>query len=164
MLSHLDYCNRLLLWSTKYNLNKLQMIQNMGCRVIFKTGKYTHVTPLFMEVHWLSVPDRITYKIQVLMFKCIHGLALKYLSDLVVSAHNRELRSSTQNKLPVSHYRTSQTIHHLSHLWVPDYGTLYHSRLETFKLQLYLRGTLRPCFSLKPMLTDNRLFLTNCNI
>ena len=81
----------------------------MGCRVIFKAGKYTHVTPLFMELHWLSGPDRITYQILVLMFKCIHGLALKYLSDLVVSAHNRELRLSTQNKLPVSHYRTSQT-------------------------------------------------------
>ena len=108
-LSHLYYCNSLLLGSTKYNLNKLQMIQNMGCRVIFKAGKYTHVTPLFMELHWLSVVDRITYKILVLMFKCIHGLAPKYLSDLVVSAHSRELRSSTQNKLPVSSYRTSQT-------------------------------------------------------
>ena len=81
----------------------------MECTVIFKAGKYTHVTPLFMELHWLSVPDRITYKFLVLMFKCIHGLAPKYLSDLVVSVHNRELRLSTQNKLPVSHYRTSQT-------------------------------------------------------
>ena len=60
VLSHLDYCNSLLLGSTKYNLNELQMIQNMGCRVIFKAGKYTHVTPLFMELHWLSVLDRIT--------------------------------------------------------------------------------------------------------
>ena len=109
VLSHLDYCNSLLLGSTKYNLNKLQMIQNMGCRVIFKAGKYTHVTPLFMGLHWLSVLDRIMYKILVLMFKCINGLAPKYLSDLVVSAYNRELRSSTQNKLPVSHYRTFQT-------------------------------------------------------
>ena len=109
VLSRLDYCNSLLLGSTKYNLNKLQIIQNMGCRVIFKAGKYAHVTPLFMELHWLSVPDRITYKILVLLFKCIHGLAPKYLSDLVVSAHNRELRSSTHNKLPVSRYRTSQT-------------------------------------------------------
>ena len=109
VLSCLDFCNSILLGSTKYNLNKLQMIQNLGCRVIFKAGKYTHVTTLFMELHWLSVQDRITYKILVLMFNCIHQLALKYLSDLVVSAHNRELRSSTQNKLPVSHYRTSQT-------------------------------------------------------
>ena len=158
VLSHLDYYNSLLLRSTKYNLNKLQMIKNMGCRVIFKAGKYTHVTPLFMELHWLSVLDRITYKILVLMFKCIHGLAPKYLSDLVVSAHNRELRLSTQNKLPVSCYRTSQTLTSSfssmgPRLWISlpqqitdiQVITMFKRDIKTLLYFIYFRSILPKC-------------------
>ena len=164
-LSCLDYCNNLLVGSTKYNPNKLQMIQNMGCRVIFKAGKYTHVTQLFMELHWLSVLDRIIYKILVLMFKCIHGLALKYLSDLVVSAHNRELRLSTQNKLPVSCHRTSQThTSSFSSMGPRLWNSLPQWSRDIQVITIFKKGTLRPYFSLKPMLTDDRLFLTSYNI
>ena len=44
----------------------------------------------------------------MLMFKCVKGLALDYLCKLVISNHNRNLRSSTVNLLPVSKHKLSQ--------------------------------------------------------
>ena len=44
---------------------------------------------------YTTIVHRISFKICILMFKCIHGLAPKYLSDLVIlpHPHNRTLRS-----------------------------------------------------------------------
>ena len=40
-LSKIDYCNSLLLGTPKYNLDKLQHMQNIACRIIHTTGKMT---------------------------------------------------------------------------------------------------------------------------
>ena len=79
-LSKLDYCNSILLGAPKYNLDKLQCLQNMTCRVILKLHKYEHITDHLMSLHWLRVNERITYKIVVLVYKCICGSAPKFLA------------------------------------------------------------------------------------
>jgi len=38
------------------------------------------VTPLLRPLHWLSAPWRINFKLAVLAFKCLHGLAPSYLA------------------------------------------------------------------------------------
>ena len=52
--------------------------------------------------------ERITYKIAVLMFKCINESPLKYLQDLVIRNHARTLRSSLQLTLPIARCNLSQ--------------------------------------------------------
>lgn len=46
-------------------------------------GKYSHITPVLYELHWLPVHARIQCKILLLAFKVIHGLAPKYISNLL---------------------------------------------------------------------------------
>ena len=48
------------------------------------------------ELHWIKVPDRITYKIALLMYKCVNGLAPEYLINIVITPHTRKLRSTTE--------------------------------------------------------------------
>ena len=59
----------------KEQLAKLQRVQNATARLIMDIGKYSHITPALYELHWLPVPARIHFKILLLAFKAIHGLA-----------------------------------------------------------------------------------------
>ena len=86
---------------------KLQRIQNIACRVIYRLKKYDQLTPHFINLHWLKVQERIIYKTATLVYKCIYDLAPSYLSDLIDIQHGRKLRFANQMKLPVARARTS---------------------------------------------------------
>ena len=70
VLSSINYCNYLLAGFPQYQLNKLQCIQNMSCQVICNIRKHDHVSPAMKGLHWLKIPERITYKLYLLVYKC----------------------------------------------------------------------------------------------
>ena len=107
VLSKIDYCNSLLLCTPKYNLDKLQHMQNIACRIIHTTGKYDSITPLLMDLHWLKVKERIWYKVAVMVHTCVYGDAPEYLKCLVIRTHNCSLRSSRSSLLPITRSQTS---------------------------------------------------------
>ena len=110
VLSKIAYCNNLLLGTPKYNLDKLQHMQNIACRIIHTTGKYdsiTPLTPLLMDLHWLKVKERRQYKVAVMVHTCMYGDAPEYLKCLVIRTHNHSLRSSRSNLLPITRSQTS---------------------------------------------------------
>ena len=80
---YVDYCNGLLFGLPNVQIAKLQRVQNAAARLILGFGKFSHITPALYELHWLPVSLRIDYKILLLTFKCIYGLAPTYLSDLI---------------------------------------------------------------------------------
>ena len=109
VLSCMDYCNSLLAGTTKYQLDKLQCIQNMGCWVICNLKKNDHVTPSMKGLHWLKIQERILYKLCLLVYKCQNGLSPGYLANLLPSkTYSRALRSSTSNAIPPAHFKNNQ--------------------------------------------------------
>ena len=68
VLSRLDYCNSLLAGCPKYLLSKLPKVQNNASRLIFRTTRSAHVTPMFHSLHWLPIEQRIEYKLSLLCF------------------------------------------------------------------------------------------------
>ena len=51
--SRLDYCNGLLHGLTTNLVAKLQSILNTAARLVTKTRKYEHITPVMINLHWL---------------------------------------------------------------------------------------------------------------
>lgn len=81
--SHLDYCNSLFYGIPQYQFNRLQRVLNAAARVVCLIPKYSHITPVMKTLHWLPVKYRVTFKVVLLVFKALHGIAPSYLSDLL---------------------------------------------------------------------------------
>ena len=52
-------------------------------RLIFKQPKFSHITPLLCHLHWLPIRYRIEFKILLLCFKAVHGMAPSYICKLI---------------------------------------------------------------------------------
>ena len=61
--SKVDYCNSLLYGVPKYLLLRLQRVLICAARIVFKSNKYDHITPLLKELHWLPIEQWIKFKI-----------------------------------------------------------------------------------------------------
>ncbi len=104
--SRLDYCNSLYVGLDQSSLQCLQLVQNAAARLLTGTKKYEHITPVLASLHWLPVRFRIEFKILLIVFKILHGLAPAYLSEhLHVHTPVRALRSSNQVLLDVPRAR-----------------------------------------------------------
>ena len=100
--SRLDYCNSLLTGITDSQLNRLQRFQNNAARVVCRIPKFDHITPTLKALHWLPVKSRIIFKILLLTYRILNGLAPDYLSELLTRYEpKRSLRSSGQGLLTV---------------------------------------------------------------
>ena len=81
--SRLDYCNSLLYGISKYNVAKLQKIQNALCRIVFSLDRMSHVTPFLRKLHWLPITYCILFKYNLITFKAINFSQPIYLSSLI---------------------------------------------------------------------------------
>ena len=100
--SRLDYCNGLLYGIPDYLVDCLQRVQNTAARLVTSTPRSDHITPVLHNLHWLPVSHRIRFKILLLVFKALHGMAPLYITDLLNPyTPSRSLRSSNQHLLVV---------------------------------------------------------------
>jgi hypothetical protein len=84
VISKLDYCNCLLYNTSNDNFNQLQLIQNHAARIVKKVPKRTNVTSILKDLHWLPIKQRVSYKIALITFNCLHTDNYpNYLKDLI---------------------------------------------------------------------------------
>jgi len=69
-----------------------------------------HIIPVLEDLHWLSVSQRVVFKTDLMVWKCVHGVAAAYLSDLGIP---------------------TTAISGRQHLWSAATGTLLVTRTRT---------------------------------
>ena len=98
----LDYCNSLLYNVPTHKIDRLQRLQNQCARILTKSPRREHITPVLKSLHWLKIQDRITYKILMLTYKSYYNIAPTYLCELI---SRRE--SSVNTRLGADHHQLS---------------------------------------------------------
>ena len=102
VISKLDYCNSLFYNMSLEIIHKLQLIQNHAARLVKKKHqKRSSAKLLLKDLHWLTVKDRIIYKIAVLVFNIINNnSSLSYLRELITvyTLQNSEIPSFLTKK------------------------------------------------------------------
>jgi len=89
----LDYGSATLVGLPKQLMDRLQFAQNAAARLIFKACRQDHIQPLLHRLHWLRMPERVSFRLAVLVYCCLHGSAPGYLaSDLQRVSHLNALR------------------------------------------------------------------------
>lgn len=83
VFSRLDYCNSLYIGVSQASLRRLQAVQNAAARLLTGTRKYDHISPVLASLGWLTIRDRVDFKMLVYAYKSLNGLAPSYLSELL---------------------------------------------------------------------------------
>ena len=81
LLTCMDYCNAVLTGLPSTQLNRLQSVINDTAHLMLSGCRRDHITPLLVQLHWLHVPDKTEYKLCILVYRCLHGMATKYLAN-----------------------------------------------------------------------------------
>jgi len=84
----------------KYN----RLAQNAAARLLTGTRRCDHISPVLSRLLWLSVKQRVVFKLAILVYKSLRGETLSYLADdceLLAESGRRRLRSADANALSV---------------------------------------------------------------
>jgi len=77
------YCNVALAGLPSCDLDRLQSVINAAARLTVGALHHHHITPLLADLHWLRIPQRIQYKLCVLVYQCVQRSAPSYLQNAI---------------------------------------------------------------------------------
>ena len=60
--------------------NRLQSVINAAARLIAGLRRLEHIIDALASFHWLRTPERIKFKLAVILYRALHGTAPQYLS------------------------------------------------------------------------------------
>ena len=107
MLSRLDYGNATLVGLSANLLNRLQSVLNAAAQSVAGLRQSDHITDTFASFHWLRAPERIMFKLAVIVypevFTALHlGICRICCAALLTSNQDTvRLRSSTSSELVI---------------------------------------------------------------
>ena len=135
--SKLDMCDSLFFGMTQRNIAKLQHIQNLAACIV--SGNNSGISPetLLKQLHWLTIEQRIHFKVLVLVFRCLNSSALFPLAVKLVLTCPLDMLLSCNSFTPTSTLGRRAFSYNAPRCWnaLPRQLRVIPC-LETFKAQL----------------------------
>jgi len=128
LTSRIDYCSSLNAGMSAANFKKLQWVQNTLVRVVHQLSCHDHITPARVQLHWLPVRHRITFKIATITFNLLKFRRPSYLCQFAQSyTPSRDLRLLkwlNQNMLVVNRTHFAFAERSFGHTSATDWNNL----------------------------------------
>ena len=111
--SQIDYCNAIYVEAPKTITNMLQVL-NAATQVVSDTKKFDCglSTLLLNKLHWLNVPEKVTFKLGLMTNCCLYGQAPGYLDEHITPAIKNHistsLDSANRHWLIIPHYQLNK--------------------------------------------------------
>ena len=96
----------MLLLTAKELIKRLLLTQNASARLIRRTKKRAHITPVLRDLHWLPVVKRCQFIILVFTYISLKNEAPSYISDFKWYQPNRPLRSANTTSIIPKRYKS----------------------------------------------------------
>ena len=79
----IDYC--LNIWGNvpKSQIERINKLQKIAARIILDAPPHSPSQPLFRELGWLTISERVDYNKCTLLYKTVHNMTPSYISDLI---------------------------------------------------------------------------------
>ena len=108
ILPVIDYC--LTVWGNapKLHIERIHKLQKRAARVILDSPPDSSSQPLFVELGWLTVFERVEYNKAILLYKSMNNMSPTYISSLF-NFQNSEyysLRSVENNNMAIPKHNT----------------------------------------------------------
>ena len=110
--SRVDYCNAVFNGAPQYVMDTLQRVLNAAAHLVTDTRKYDRglSTLIHDQLHWLNVPERVEYKLAVVVRRCLENKAPRYLVNCctpVADVASLHRQSANLHRSIVPRYRRS---------------------------------------------------------
>lgn len=138
-----DYCNIVYTGLPLKDIHRLQLMQNCAARMISKTSRYEHITPILRQLHWLPMSKRCQYKTLITTYKSLHCTTPEYICDMLNwYTPTRPLRSAFTTSLVPN---KNKTVRYGKRLFDTSAATLWNTlpieiksiaTLQCFKTQI----------------------------
>ena len=96
----------MLLLTAKELIKRLLLTQNASARLIRRTKKRAHITPVLRDLHWLPVVKRCQFIMLVFTYISLKNEAPSYISDFNWYQPNRPLRSANTTSIIPKRYKS----------------------------------------------------------
>ena len=98
IIARVDYCNSFLASLPVYHTDRIQTVLNDAARLVFGGSRWNHVTPILRDrLHWLLAPQRIQFKIALLVYKVINNIVPDYITIYCRTSSTNDRRSTLRS-------------------------------------------------------------------
>ena len=106
VLPHYDYCDTIYMCANKNTLNKLQLVQNIGCRTILLSDKRAHIDDMHKQLRLMPLDERRNIHLSLLCLENIYPENKQSLTKIFQPALIESLTNFFQPALFVWGWRT----------------------------------------------------------